>query len=433
VPKVGIWIAILLLALVGGGIGYLVYQDNQPAAEAPPSETRVFPDGLKSLNAVRLEREGDRPVEIRSTGADAWTIESPQEYAVDQVAVGDLVAALRTLDADRLVEMGDTDPRDFGLHAPTLKVTVTEGQTHRKLEIGGTNPTGSARYARLEGNQKLFLLGMASVGSLNKSLGDLREKRVITANEFNVQSILVEGPKESKHIIRRENRDWTFEEPKDFFADQRLISEFVNNVLQLRTDATALNRESLPEAKFRALPLYARLKVSSEGKEHAAELRGTAGSVYAQSDALGGIYPVPTELDNFLRKPLAEFRDLRVFRFGFSDIFKLRYEGGGKSIALGKPNDDWVLDGGKQIESSKANALVDELRGLTATEYLEGQAPGEVTHTVVVELGDGKTENIRLHKNGDDLFAVRDGEKGYYKLPASFLKGLESAAGGIVP
>lgn len=431
-PKGGIWIALLLLALVGGGIGYLVYQDNQKPADPPPSDTRVFPEGLKELSAIRLEREGDPPVVLRASGPDSWEIEEPARYLADTVEVGNLVGALRTLDADRVLELTGGDPREFGLHAPMLRIGVSEGEETQTIEVGGVNPTGESRYLRLQGSPKLYLVGMATINALNKSLAGLREKRVIATGEFGARGISIEGPRETRQLVRRENRDWTFQQPEEFYADQGLISGMVGSVLMLRTDAAALSAAPLAEARFRALPLYARLKVSTEDKEHTAELRGEPGGVYAKSEALGGIYPVPAEIDNYLRKPLEEFRDLRVFRFGFSEIFKLRYEGGGKSFSLDKPNENWVRDG-KRVEAQLANTLVDELRGLRGTEYLVGEAPGEVTHTAAVELADGAEETVTLRKDGDNYFAARAGEKGYYRLPASFLKGIESAAGGIAP
>lgn len=207
-----------------------------------------------------------------------------------------------------------------------LRVAVREGEQEQVLAIGGVNPTGSSRYAQLSGSEKLYLVGMATVNALNKTLGDLRQKRVIEASEYSAQRITLESPAGKRELVRRDGRDWTFGETEGFFADQRLMSEMVSQIVSLRTDAAALNRESLPEARFRALPLYARLTVATEAKTETAEMRGSPGSVYASSSTLGGIYPVPAEIDNFLRKPLADFRDLRVFRFGFTDVFSLRYE-----------------------------------------------------------------------------------------------------------
>lgn len=428
--KNGLWVALALLALVGGGIGYLLYQDSQPPAEAPVSENKLFPGGLKELDDIRLERPGEPAIAVRGNEAAGWRIESPASFPADAVAVGDLVGLLRTLEAERTIDAEGTSPQDFGLQSPMLRFALREGQQEHILEFGGVNPTGSARYARRTGSTRLFLVGMATVNALSKTLGDLRQKKVIDATEFQARRIRLEGAAATRELIRKDGRDWTFTDPPDFAADQRLMGEIVNQVISLRTDAAALNGDSLPETRFRALPLYARIRVATEAAELEAELRGAPGAVYARSASLGGIYPVPAEIDNFLRKPLAEFRDLRIFRFGFSDVFKLNYDGGGVSLALEKPNENWLL-AGRKTDASAANTLVDELRGATAAEYREGNPPGEVTHTIRVETSDGREERVRLHKADEAIFAVRDGEKGYYRLPEGFLTGLEKAASAL--
>lgn len=428
--KSGLWVALALLALVGGGIGYLLYQDSQPAKESAASDKRIFPDGLKQVEGFRLERPGEPALAVSGSDAEGWRIEAPGAYQADPVMVGEVIGLLRSLEPERTIDAEGTNLDDFGLQSPMLRVAVQGGGQEYLLEIGGVNPTGGARYARRSDSGSLYLVGMATVNALNKTVGDLRQKRVFDASEFAARRISIESPAGNRELVRRDGRDWTFSNPPDFFADQRLIGEMVTQMLSLRTDVSALNGESLPESRFRALPLYARVRVATESSELEAELRGTPGGVYARSETLGGIYPVPAEIDNFLRKPLAEFRDLRVFRFGFSDIFKLEYEGGGVNLSLEKPNENW-RQGDKKVDASAANTLADELRSATAAEYREGDAPGTATHRIRVETSDGREERVSLHKGDEAIFAARAGEKGYYRLPDGFLAGLERAASAI--
>ncbi|MCU0229191.1 MAG: DUF4340 domain-containing protein, partial [Bryobacterales bacterium] len=325
--KSGLWVALALLAIVGGGIGYLLYQDNQSPAPAPPSDALVFAGGLKNLTAIQIQRPAEDAIELRGVGDTNWTIVAPAAYFADPLSIGDLIGLLRTLEAQRSLDSASADLTAFGINAPMLTLTLTEGEQTQSLQIGGVNPTGGARYARLQPSGKLFLLEMASVNALSKSLGDLRQKRIVEASEYSARRIRIESPMGARELLRRENRDWTFAQPEGFFADQRLLSEFVTQLVSLRTDAASLNAASLPEARFRALPLYAQVTVATESKEESAELRGAPGAVYARSALLGGIYPVPAEIDHFLRKPFADFRDLRVFRFGFQDIFQLHFQG----------------------------------------------------------------------------------------------------------
>lgn len=429
--KGGLWIALSLLALVAGSIAYLYYQDSNTESESPLSENTVFPGGLKQLSSIKLQREGEPEIIIQATGPDQWEIAAPGRYKTDLVAMGNLTGAVRVLEAERTIDALDANQEEFGLHAPMLRLELSEGEVKHILEIGGVNPLGSSRYARLAGTPKLYLISMASVVALNKSLGELRLKKVLDTNEFSARSIRIESPAGNREVYRKENRDWTFREPQDFFADQPMMSELVNSILTVQTDAASLDGESVPEDRFRAMPLYGTVRAATESAEYLAEFRGTPGDVYARSESIGGIYPVAAEFDNYLRKPLANFRDMRVFRFGFTDVFQMRYVAHGQDFTIQKPNENWMREG-TQVDASKANTLLDELRAATATAFEEGTLPaGELTHTLTVETSDGREETVQIHLSGEAHFAVRSGEKGYYSLPLTFVKDLDEAANAL--
>jgi hypothetical protein len=170
----------------------------------------------------------------------------------------------------------------------------------------------------------------------------------------------------------------------------------------------------------------------ADGTRTAEFRRDKDNTLYARSDDLSGIYPVQSDMESYLKKTLEEFRNQRLFDFGFADVFTLRYEAGGRALNLSKPNEQWQLDG-KGTDSAKANKLLDELRAATATLWVDGPAPGTVTAKVQLETAGGSKEQVEFRRNGTECFAVRAGESGYYKLPESVLKGIESAASEISP
>jgi hypothetical protein len=432
--KNGFWIALSLLAVVAGGIAYLLYQDSKgPAETSVATETRAFPDGLEDLARLTIERPGEPAIVIEGTEPAQWKIVEPAAYGADPIAVGDLVGVLRSLEPERTLEVPAADAEPYGLHAPMLRLRVREGAEERVLLVGGVNPTGTSRYARIEGRDQLMLVGMATVNSMNKSLGDLRQKKVLDVSEYRAERVRVESPTGVREVYRKDGRDWTFTEPEGFAADQRLMSEMVTSMLQVRADPDALNRDPLSESRFRAMPLYARVNVTSPDGEVQAELRGEPGATYASSDSISGIYPVAAEFDNYLRKPVEDFRDLRIFRFGFADVFELSYEGPAGKLQLRKPNENWLRED-RKVDAAKANKLVDELRSSNATAFLEGEAPGDATHTVRLDVADGREEIVRFYAGEDsDRFAVRSGERGYYKVSERFLKDLDTAAGELLP
>lgn len=435
----GLLVAAMLLLVVGGVIAYLTMEDKKAPIASPPSETRLFPDDLKGLTAATLTRAGEEPLKLVQTtpppapepGIGEWRIVNPATYKTDVMILGEWIGTLRTLDAERILDVSGQNASGFGLEAPMLTIDLVESNKTRTLEIGAMNPDGSGRYARLSGAPKLYLLAVGSVTTLNKSLGDFRQKRALDTTEFAVEKIRIETPEGVREIDRTPTRDWTFSEPEDFRADQTMMGEFVSALITARADAAALGQPAFPEAGFRALSPIAAVTVTTSDGEHRAEFRrNKGGTVYAKSEDLSGIYPVQADIENFLKKPSEEFRSLKLFSFGFSDVFTLHVQSGGHSLNLTHPNDQWEMDG-KPIDPVKVNKLLDELRSATGSAFVPGEAPGNVSVSVILETAGGAKDHVEFRKEGAAGFAVRVGEKGYYKLPESVLTDIEKAAADI--
>jgi hypothetical protein len=434
--NLGFFVSLLLLAVVSGAVGYLMWKDEQAPPEAPPSELRVFPDDLKGLAKGSLTRAGEPPIVLLQTkaapspdaGIGEWRIEAPQPYRADIMAIGEWIGTLRTLEAERLLDATPGSDEGFGLDAPMLTIELDFGGGSKVLKVGAMNPTGSARYASLSGASKLYLLGTGAIATLNKSLGDLRQKRAMDTTEFAVDSLRMEAPGRTWELVRTPTRDWTFGAAAGFRADQTLMGEFVSTVIGARTEAAALAQPSIPEARFRAMAPVAAVSAKLADGTRAAEFRRDKdNTLYARSEDLSGIYPVQSDLESYLKKTLEEFRNKRLFDFGFADVFTLRFEAGGRALNLTKPNEQWQLEG-KGTDSAKANKLLDELRAATATLWVDGPVPGTVVAKVQLETAGGSKEEVEFRRDGTECFAVRAGESGYYKLPESVLKGIETAA-----
>lgn len=435
----GLLVAAALLLIVGGAIAYLSVQDKKEPAASPPSETRLFPGDLAGLTAASLSRPGEEPLKLAQTapppapegGIGEWRIVSPAPYKVDVMTLGEWLGTLRTLNAERVLDMPAGTNAGFGLEAPVLSIELVEGGKTRNFEIGAMNPEGSARYARLSGAPKLYLLSAGNVATLNKSLGDFRQKRALDVTEFSVEKLRVEAPGAVREIVRTPTRDWTFSDPPGFRADQTLMGEFVSALVTAHTEAAALSQPALPETRFRSMSPIATVIASTGEGEHRAEFRrDKSGVVYAMSADLGGAYPVQADIETFLKKPLDEFRDLKLFNFGFTDVFTLRYQSGARTLNLTHPNRQWELDG-KPADAASVNKLLDELRSAVGSAFVEGDAPGNVVATVNLETAGGMKEQVEFRSEGANRFAVRAGERGYYKVSESVLTELEKAAAGV--
>jgi len=98
----------------------------------------------------------------------------------------------------------------------------------------------------------------------------------------------------------------------------------------------------------------------------------------------GGTYKVASDLADTLDKNLDDFRNKKLFDFGFSDPSKVEL----KTVTYVKSGDKW-LAGAKNMDNTSVQNLIDKLRDLSATKFPE-KGGGEPVFEARVTSGDGK-------------------------------------------
>jgi hypothetical protein len=85
------------------------------------------------------------------------------KLAVDSSAVSAITSAAASVDAERVVDPNVSDLKAYGLAPASLEVdfSTRDGKTS-KLLIGDNTPAGSAVYAKLDGDPRLFNMGAYS-------------------------------------------------------------------------------------------------------------------------------------------------------------------------------------------------------------------------------------------------------------------------------
>jgi hypothetical protein len=151
----------LLAALVGG----IVYIGVERDAAIPPPAPEIAPlveISLSRVDAVTVRRGSAAIAFARES--DRWVLKEPTGFTV----TSDLVAALLdTLVSIPPIEKLSTDGRSsgpFGLSPPEAQVVlaVLSGSDAEAttVDIGSRNPTGTAVYAAIAGDDSVYLLGL---------------------------------------------------------------------------------------------------------------------------------------------------------------------------------------------------------------------------------------------------------------------------------
>ena len=118
-----------------------------------------------------------------------------------------------------------------------------------------------------------------------------------------------------------------------------------------------------------------------------------------------------------------DFRNKKLFDFGFSDPSKVDFKG----VAYTKTGDKWMA-GAKTMDNTSVQNLIDKLRDLASVKFVE-KGGGQPAFDATVTSNSGKrVEKLVVTKLGDQYFAQREGEPSIYQVDGKAVEELTKAA-----
>jgi hypothetical protein len=163
------------------------------------------------------------------------------------------------------------------------------------------------------------------------------------------------------------------------------------------------------------------------------EIRKGKDDYYAKSSVVAGIYKMPTDLGAAVDKGLDDFRQKKLFDFGFNDPSKIEMHDGGKSYSFQKAGDDWSFNG-KKMDATSVQSFLDKLRDLSSNKFIDSGAFGTPSTDITVTSSDGKrVEKVLIAKQGSDYIAKRENEPALYGVDAKTVDELSKAASDVKP
>jgi hypothetical protein len=370
-------------------------------------------------------KTGGDAVALSRTG-DQWRITAPDELPADADAVNGLTGALAPLTSDRLIEEHPQNLATFGLDHPTSEVDITtkDGQTH-KLLFGADTVSGSDTYAKLANDPKVYTVASYSKSSLDKSVNDLRDKRLLTLNSDKITSVTLTAKGPAVEFSKNSSGDWQITKPKPMRADGGAVDDLVSKLKDAKMDLSSIPSS----ADFAgATKLGTATFVDDKGPQSLEVRKAKSGDIYAKSTAVGGVYKVAPDIGTAIDKGAGDFQNRKLFDFGFTDPAKLDLAG----KHYEKSGDKW-FSGSQQIDSTSLQDVIDKLRDIAAVKFSD-QISGSPVLALAVTWGEkGKVDKVTINRNGEDYIGVREGDPTAYGLDAAAVADLQKTIAAIKP
>jgi len=427
----GLLAAVIVLAVLGGAL----YWSNrkQKADAAKPSTDTV-------TKILSIPDDQIKEIKIKKTGADTtvldkgsdgkWAITEPKPQRADQDTVKSLVSSIDSLNADKTVEDKATDLSAYGLTSPTLDVTVVknDGKSQDVL-IGDDEPTGGGSYAELAGNPHVYTIASYVKTSIDKTPNDLRDKRLLTFDQDKLTRVdLQPANGQAIEFGKNNQNDWEILKPRPLRADGSQVDELIRKLKDAKMDSTISDEDTKKAAAgYASGTRVATASVTDSSGTETLEVRKDKDkNYYAKSSAVDGIYKVTADLGDGLDKKIDDFRNKKLFDFGWTDPGTIQ---AGKAT-FEKSGDKW-MSGGKQMDPSSVQTLVDKLRDLAATKFADTGGGSEVLDLTVTSNSGKRVEKVSITKQGDTYFAKRENEPSIYVLDGKSVDELQKSIDDI--
>lgn len=424
-------IAAGLLAALSGVVWWSKkHPESGQTSTSTPASPKVADIAAAQVATVTLTHKDGSVVEVDHKGGK-WVMTKPDGLATDQDAVTSLVSALSPVTADNVVEERAADLSKYGLDKPSLTVAVKEtGGKTTTLVFGDDTPVGSMVYAHLGAEPKVYALSSTVKSSFDKSANDLRDKRLITADSNTVTSVEVTTPKGNVQFAKNNSNDWQIVKPQPSRAESFQVEDLLRKVTEAKMDLSAApDQVKKDEAAYATGQPVGTAKITSASGTQSLEVKKVKDDYYARSSVVKGTYKVSSDLGKQIEKSADEYRNKKVFDFGFSDPTKLEI-GGAVSKSLTRSGTDWK-SGGQTMDAGSVQAFIDKVRDLNATKLLTSGFTSP-TFTISVTSNEGKrTEKVEFAKSGDNYLARRENEPAIYQLEGKSTDEMLSAAKGI--
>ena len=433
----GLLIATLVLAAL---LATLYWSNHHPPSEetakaSPDTAPKILTLKQDDISALDIKKEGDE-VRLEKDAAGQWQITGPKPLPADQGAVSSLLSTLSSLASVRLVDEKPADLNQYGLTKPRAEVAVTEKGKSQKLVVGDDTPSGNAVFAKLEADPRVFTLSSYTKAALDKSVNDLRDKRLLTADFDKVSQIEFvnqNGGKRQDFTLARNKDTWQILKPKPLRADAERVDELIRALRDTKMDVSLAPDAGKTASAFQSAESFTTVTVTGASGVQELEVRKIKDTYFAKSSVVPGIYKVPAGVGTGLDKKLDDFANKRLFDFGYQDPDKIEIHDGSTAYFLTRSGSDWWGPDGKKLDDTNSEALVSKLRDLSATHFPEGAFTAPSLQITVTSDAGKRVERVSVAKKGDVYLAQRENEATLYQLPSAAILQLREAAGSIKP
>jgi hypothetical protein len=430
----GLLVAAIVLAAL---TGTLYWSNHRKPPEITGTASADIPPKILTLNqtditGVEIRKKTGEDIILGKTEAGQWQMTAPKSLPADQDAVLSMLSSLSSLNSDRLVDDKASNLDQYGLVPPSIEVDIAKkDKTTVKLLIGDNTPAGSATYAAVTGDPRVFTLATYNKSNFDKSSNDLRDRRLLNFDSDKLSRVELSAKKQTMEFGRNKDQ-WQIVKPKPLRADGFQVDDLVRSLHDAKMELSATDDDKKTAAAFNSGSAIATVKVTDVSGAQEFQVRKNKDGYYAKSSVTAGVYKITNSTATALDKTLDDFRNKKLFDFGYADPDKVEIHEGAKNVVVTRSGADWLSNGAK-MDAPSVTTLIGAVRDLSASKFPDNGFTSPAIEITVTSNDGKRIEKALLSKNGDAYVAKRDNEPALYEIAASSVTELQNAAASLKP
>jgi hypothetical protein len=425
----------LILLVVALGLGaYIYFVESKRDPNEGEKKAKVFTVDPAKIEEVEVHASSGAVTKLKKTG-EHWAIVAPAQAAADEPAVSSLVDALASLEVDKVLDENPTSLAQFGLDPARYSVAfkVTGDPATHRIVIGNKTPTGSGLYARVEGQNRLFLAPAAQDETLNRTTFDLRDKRVLVFTRDAVDAVALAAKGSPAIAVAKKGNDWRLTAPIDARADFSPVDGLIGrldqvHMLSLVSEGAEPTAAELKTYGLDSPQLIATVGAGSSKATLAIGAKKDDSNLYARDLSRPMVFTVEPALLADLTKKADDLRVKDVFQFKSYSASSLDITHGATSVSYGKKKpanaatdasaqDVWAQTkpAAKDVNQTAITDLLNTLTSLRVDRFVDKAPASGDDLLVVARTGDAASateERVTLRKAGDTVYAIQAAEPG---------------------
>jgi hypothetical protein len=408
-----------VFAILGGYVYFAEYRGRDVREQQEAAKKKLFSTPLKDVTGLSLAFPDHRISAVKKDDKH-WEISEPQGIEADSDEWDMLVSSLGQIERGTAVS-GVSDFAQYGLDKPEVEVTAKLKDGHSVgVQFGKENPKKTDNYAKLSDSTEVFLSPANWSKTFQKSLTDLRNKKVLEFAADDINSVRIDDGR-NQIELQKSGTDWLVKKPLDLKADSSEVSSLLSTIQTAR--ASKFADEAMTPAGAGLAPPVSKLTLH-DAKTNADRVLSFGKSpetdkYYARDESRLPIMIIDKAIPGKVRRPLIDWRDRSIAHVDPESIDEIEILRGAEKISLKKQGTDWKLSDGRKAQAEKISSVLNMVEFERAQEILD--SPGNLS---TYGLDKPRTE-VTLRQAGKDVLdlkfgnATRNPDGSYLKVSTS--------------